>query len=55
MPDATPDITGLLSRWREGDREAENVLFAAVLPNLKRLAQHFMLRERSDHSLQATH
>jgi RNA polymerase sigma factor (TIGR02999 family) len=44
----------LLLRWREGSREAENELFALVLPDLRRLAHYLMKRERPDHSLQAT-
>jgi RNA polymerase sigma factor (TIGR02999 family) len=48
------DITLLLHQWREGSREAENQLFALVLPNLRRLAHYLMQRERKDHSLQAT-
>ena len=27
------DITDLLQRWRDGDRDAENDLFALVLPS----------------------
>ncbi len=48
------DITQLLHQWRAGSREAENQLFALVLPNLRRLAHYLMQRERKDHSLQAT-
>jgi RNA polymerase sigma factor (TIGR02999 family) len=48
------DITLLLHQWREGSREAENQLFALVLPNLRRLAHYLMQRERKDHSMQAT-
>jgi RNA polymerase sigma factor (TIGR02999 family) len=48
------DITGLLHQWREGSREAENQLFELVWPNLRRLAHHFMRRERSGHTMQAT-
>src|SRR5579883_309480 len=54
MPDPTSDITGLLHQWREGNREAENELFALVLPNLQRLAHHMMRGERKGHTLQAT-
>ena len=54
MPDQTADITGLLHKWRDGNREAENELFALVLPNLRRLAHHFMQGERKDHTLQPT-
>src|SRR5579862_6028739 len=54
MPEHTADITGLLRKWREGDREAENQLFELVLPNLRRLARHLMRGERKDHTLQPT-
>jgi RNA polymerase sigma-70 factor (ECF subfamily) len=48
------EITQLLHQWREGSREAENELFALVLPNLRRLAHYLMKGERKGHSLQAT-
>src|SRR5580704_13199508 len=48
------DITQLLHKWSEGNRSAENELFALVLPNLRRLAHHLMKGERKGHSLQAT-
>jgi RNA polymerase sigma factor (TIGR02999 family) len=48
------DITQLLHQWRAGSRDAENQLFALVLPNLRRLAHYLMQRERKGHSLQAT-
>jgi RNA polymerase sigma factor (TIGR02999 family) len=48
------EITLLLHRWCEGSKEAENQLFALVLPNLRRLAHFLMQKERKDHSLQAT-
>src|ERR1700734_4022672 len=54
MDEPMGDITDLLHRWRTGSREAENQLFALVLPNLRRLAHYLMQRERKDHSLQAT-
>ena len=54
MEEPMGDITLLLHRWRTGSREAENQLFALVLPNLRRLAHYLMQRERKDHSLQAT-
>jgi RNA polymerase sigma factor (TIGR02999 family) len=53
MPDPG-DITDLLRRWRNGNRDAENDLFAIVMPNLRRLAHYFMKGERKGHSLQAT-
>lgn len=48
------DITQLLLRWREGSRDAEDELFALVVPNLRRLAHHLMKGERQGHTLQAT-
>lgn len=48
------DITQLLHKWREGDREAENELFQLVMPNLRRLARYLMQGERKGHTLQAT-
>jgi len=54
MPDQAGDITRLLQKWREGSRDAENELFALVLPNLRRLARHYMRGERKGHTLQAT-
>ena len=48
------DVTHLLQRWREGSREAENELFALVLPNLRRLARYLLKGERKDHTLQTT-
>lgn len=48
------DITELLHKWREGDRRAENELFALVLPDLRRLAHYLMKGERKDHTLQPT-
>ena len=54
MPDDTADITGLLHKWRDGSRDAENELFALVWPNLRRLAHHLMRGERKGHTLQPT-
>src|SRR5437763_52968 len=54
MPSESPDITRLLHEWGAGSREAENELFAMVMPDLRRLARYFMRRERTGHSLQAT-
>ena len=50
----TGDITRLLVKWREGDREAESRLFALVMPDLRRLAHYLMKRERPGHTIQAT-
>lgn len=54
MADQTGDITQLLQKWREGDRQAENELFHLVFPNLQRLAHYLMRGERKGHTMQAT-
>jgi len=48
------DITRLLHRWRQGDREAEQELFQIVTPNLRRLAHYLMKGEAQGHTLQPT-
>lgn len=48
------DVTLLLQRWRDGDRTAEEQLYAIVLPQLRKIAQHLLKGERPDHTLQAT-
>ena len=52
--DPAGNVTVLLQAWSAGDRSAEADLFSLVLPDLHRLAQHMMHRERPDHSLQPT-
>ena len=47
-------ISTLLAQWRAGQREVETELIRLVYPELRRLAQHYMNRERRDHTLQAT-
>jgi len=54
MPEGMGDITLLLRKWRQGNREAENELFVLVLPNLRRLAHYLMRGERKGHTLQPT-
>ena len=54
MADQTGDITQLLQKWREGDRQAENELFHLVFPSLQRLAHYLMRGERKNHTLQPT-
>lgn len=48
------DITLLLHQWRNGNADAENLLFDLVNNDLRRLAHYFMKGERKGHSLQAT-
>lgn len=52
-PDS-PDVTGLLVAWRNGDREALDRLVPQVYDELRRLAHHFMRAERPGHLLQTT-
>jgi len=47
-------VTELLVRWRDGDREALDTLMPIVYAELRRLAQHYLRSERSDHTLQGT-
>src|SRR5579871_811130 len=54
MHEQAGEITLLLQKWRDGDREAENELFSLIFPNLRRLAQFLMKGERRGHSLQPT-
>jgi len=51
---AMADITTLLQRVSTGDREAETDLLESVYGELRKLASHFMNRERKDHTLQPT-
>ena len=53
MPTAK-EITGLLAQLRSGHQEAASQLMDLVYPELRRLAQHYMQRERPNHTLQAT-
>ena len=50
----TPDITGLLDRWRLGDVEAANQLVEMVYGDLHRIAAREMRREHGEHTLQTT-
>ena len=47
-------VTQLLGEWRGGDTGALEKLIPLVQPELQRLAQHYMSRERPGHTLQAT-
>ncbi len=49
-----PDLTGLLNRMRQGDREAGNQAVALVYQELHRIASREMRREREGHLLQTT-
>jgi RNA polymerase sigma factor (TIGR02999 family) len=47
-------VTQLLVRWRGGDREALDDLMPLVYNELRRVAQRYLQRERTGHTLQGT-
>ena len=47
-------VTQLLCQWRDGDLNALEKLIPLVQPELRRLAQYYMSRERPGHTLQTT-
>ena len=47
-------ITELLRAWGRGDQAAFDQLAPVVYAELRRLARHYMARERTDHTLQPT-
>lgn len=47
-------VTELLVRWRGGEKEALDSLMPLVYGELRRIAQHYLNNERSDHTLQST-
>jgi RNA polymerase sigma factor (TIGR02999 family) len=49
-----PDIERLMIDLRQGDRDAAGKLMESLWPDLRRLAAAKMLRERTDHTWQAT-
>ena len=48
------EVTRLLVNWSKGDQKALEQLTPLVYSELRRLAQRFLRRERSDHTLQST-
>ena len=53
-PHSAQAVTRLLSAWREGDATALESLTPLIYEELRLLAQRYMRRERSSHTLQAT-
>jgi RNA polymerase sigma factor (TIGR02999 family) len=47
-------VSALLIKWRAGDPEALQALIPLVYQELRRIAQHHLQQERSDHTLQST-
>jgi len=50
----THDVTTLLARWGTGTPQERERLFAALQPELRRIAAAYMRGERRDHTLQPT-
>ena len=48
------EVTRLLVEWREGNRAALDALLPMVYEELRRLAESYISRERSGHTLQPT-
>jgi RNA polymerase sigma factor (TIGR02999 family) len=48
------DVSRLLERWSGGDRAAFQELIPVVYDELRRLASHYLQRERGGHTLQST-
>jgi RNA polymerase sigma-70 factor (ECF subfamily) len=48
------DVSTLLRAWSDGDQRALAQLMPIVYDELRRLARHYMRRERAGHSLQTT-
>jgi len=48
------EVTTLLRAWSRGDQSAFDNLAPIIYSELRRLARHYMARERRDHTLQPT-
>jgi hypothetical protein len=51
---SSSEITQLLHAWRGGDRLALQRLTPVVYEELRRMARHYMVRERDGHTPQTT-
>lgn len=54
MSSAPQNVTQMLLDWRRGNHEALERLMPVVYDELRRLASHYMRRERPEHTLQPT-
>jgi RNA polymerase sigma-70 factor, ECF subfamily len=54
VPSGDGDVTQLLARWAEGERAALDALMPVVYSELRKIADAFLRRERSGHTLQPT-
>ncbi|HET8548308.1 MAG TPA: sigma-70 family RNA polymerase sigma factor [Bryobacteraceae bacterium] len=53
-PHQQHDVTSLLINWGKGDQKALEELTPLVYAEMRRVAQRYLRRERSDHTLQGT-
>jgi RNA polymerase sigma-70 factor (ECF subfamily) len=51
---APEELSQLLRDWSNGDQAALDKVMPVVYQELRRLARHYMRRERADHTLQTT-
>ena len=51
---STHEVTQLLIEWSHGNKAALDKLMPLIHDELRRLAHHYMSRERPDHTLQTT-
>src|SRR5262245_59618854 len=54
MAQVDGDVTELLGRWATGDRAALDALMPVVYAELRRIAEAYLRRERTGHTLQPT-
>lgn len=54
MAPSPKDVTKLLADWSHGDREALDKLMPLVYAELRRVASHYLRRERAGDTLQTT-
>jgi RNA polymerase sigma-70 factor, ECF subfamily len=54
MKSSAEEISSLLHAWCDGDPSALDKLMPLVYQELRRLAHHYMQRERANHTLQTT-
>ena len=51
---SSQDVTHLLIQWSRGDAAALDALMPLVYEELRRLAQHYLIREKPGHTLSST-
>lgn len=54
MAESPQNVTVLLAKWGQGDREALDVLTPLVYNELRKLAKSYLRREKAGHTLEGT-